>query len=246
MSDRIKVVRPGDVAATGRSRQNSPLQDFVTRKEMIDGTSNAAMAVGERMFNQFAQETAALLTQMEKDITARVLLEVERRSLRGRLRTLKARVYGGIYRSWFGGWLVETGLFEPFSPNLVEGMADTVPDGTETGEVEAVEGFEWKSFLFWGPPMMAWLESGNVALLDRVIEGKATIQPRLAASTPARLREALEEIVGKGNLGNGLKGDEIVVQLDGDALNKARYLCGQKFDVEVAPAPEPEPEPSPA
>lgn len=239
--DKIKVVRPGEpiTQAVGRGRNPGHLNDFVTRKELIEGTSNAAMAVGEKMYNQFAQETADMLTQMEKDITARVLLEVERRSPRGRLRALKARVYTRTYRSWLGGWLVELGVMEPFSPKLVDGMEEPA---AEEQEVEAVEGFEWKHFLFWGPPMMAWLEAGNVALLERVVEGKDTIQPRLAASTHARLREALEVIVGKGNLGEGLRGDEIVVQLDGDALVKARLLCGMTFE----PAPKAEPEPSPA
>jgi hypothetical protein len=67
------------------------MKGLVTRQELLNATTKAALAVGEKMYDQLSGETAAMLTQMETEVTARV---VERLSLRGRLRALRDWLVG--------------------------------------------------------------------------------------------------------------------------------------------------------
>jgi glutathionyl-hydroquinone reductase len=71
---------------------NDRLNDYVTRREMINGVSNAAIAVSQKMYDQFADETKAYLEQMERELQASIRQEFERRSWHGRMRALLRRV----------------------------------------------------------------------------------------------------------------------------------------------------------
>lgn len=79
-------------------RGTGPGDDFVTRKQMLviidkigDGMGDAAIAVGQKVYDQIAEETQGLLAEMHANIRREILLEVEARSLRGRARALWRR-----------------------------------------------------------------------------------------------------------------------------------------------------------
>lgn len=119
MSDDEKVIpaKVGIVGTNGDLLNETPLErkarlthskrrDFVTgheldqvRADMGDvvekisaGISTAALAVGQKMYDQFSEETAQLLEEMEQTIVDRVMRQVEERSLRGRVRRLWHRL----------------------------------------------------------------------------------------------------------------------------------------------------------
>lgn len=127
MTDDIRIARPRIVSPDEakaedqlepRRRKANPsdkLSDYVTRREMIDGCANAALAVGQKMFDQMTEETSANLERMEHVITQRVLKLIEQGTVRYRLRAWYFR-----RREWVLGYLIELGLKSPLAekPNV--------------------------------------------------------------------------------------------------------------------------------
>jgi hypothetical protein len=103
--------------APKRRDPTNVLHDYVTREEMIKGASNAAIAVGGKMYEQFSEETGDYLREMEQTLRNEIRLEFERRTLRGKLRAFWYR----LRDSQLGAVLMELGLIDPLTdrPELV-------------------------------------------------------------------------------------------------------------------------------
>jgi hypothetical protein len=67
----IRVLQPPRVVSAAEAAMEGELSQFVTKREMIDGCANAAMAVAQKMYDQLSAETQTYLQQMELDIIAR-------------------------------------------------------------------------------------------------------------------------------------------------------------------------------
>jgi len=70
-----------------RSRPPSDfMKGFATREEVMEHLSTAALAVGQKMYDQMSGETAELLEEMERVITRHVIEYFESRTIRGRVK----------------------------------------------------------------------------------------------------------------------------------------------------------------
>lgn len=101
--------------ASKAARTPGNLNDFVTRREMlqildkvITGVGDASAAVGEQVYEAVAEETQKHLQEMHTEILNHVGAKFERRTFRGRLRALR-------------GYLIELGVIRPpLSPALFD------------------------------------------------------------------------------------------------------------------------------
>lgn len=94
------------------------MQGLVTRQEMMDHLAEAAMAMGQKMYNQFGDETQEYLQEMETALREEIRAEFERRTILGKVRN----AWQWLTReSALSGWLMEIGVTSPVpdGPQLV-------------------------------------------------------------------------------------------------------------------------------
>lgn len=105
---------------------------FVTKKEMLKiidriggGISDAAVAVGQKVFDQITDETSGMLAQMEHTLRQEFQAELYRRSFAGRWRALL--VWLGLRQPPHSGPRIVDPV-EVLDPNVATAAADESAD----------------------------------------------------------------------------------------------------------------------
>lgn len=128
--------KPDKYDERGKRRPGSKMGDLFTREDAMEYLAEASLAVGQKVYDQLAQETAALLEQMERAVAQHVIEYFESRTLRGRFRRWLRRVRGQ------GPTLVkdETPALEVVSDETVEqAPAELSEEAIESARQRVVE-----------------------------------------------------------------------------------------------------------
>lgn len=181
-----RVRPPGDI-----------MQDAMTRSEAMDKLGGAALAVGEKVYEQLAAESQQFLQEMEMALKQEIHNEFERRSLRGRLRALWRR------------------FFPVPTPELVVDAVDVLDPNVHAAAAEPA--LVVREFAKFDEDGMAFLDAGGVALLRH-----RSGDWHLVAKETATLRRVHALLNGEGELEDGMTS---LVLPDSRALADARALC---------------------
>jgi hypothetical protein len=200
------------------------MQDAMTRQEAMNYLGEAALAVGNKLYDQIAVETGQYLEQMENSLRAEfsdmIQREFRRRSLRGRWETFVA----WLRETTVGGYLIEAGVLAPvIVPALVVDAVDVLDPNVTAAKEEAP--LRWREFVGWSDAAKAWLEAGGVVIIPTPPKKDTEEAGRIAAGTSTILQRALTAIMDDPADVLALGDDVVVLGLDDELFEAAMRLC---------------------